>query len=59
LLVIAGTGYLASSVTSLWLPQYAHLVSQFAMVLEAGELPIVLWLLIWGAKVQRIDAPAS
>jgi hypothetical protein len=59
LLMIAGSAYLASSFTSLLLPHYAQLVGQFAMVLEAGEVPIVLWLLIWGAKVQQIDAPAS
>ncbi|MBI1742111.1 DUF4386 domain-containing protein [Candidatus Acetothermia bacterium] len=52
LLMIAGSGYLVSSFTSLLLPGYAHLVSQFALVLEFGELPIVLWLLIWGAKEQ-------
>jgi len=59
LLFIAGSGYLVSSFTSLLLPQYARLVSQFAMVLEAGELPIMLWLLIWGTKAQPSDAPAS
>ena len=59
LLMIAGVGYLVSSFTSLLLPRYAHLVGQFAMVLEFGELPIIFWLLIWGAKAQRSDAPAS
>lgn len=59
LLMIAGFAYVASSFTSLLLPAYAHLVSQLAMVLEAGEAPILLWLLIWGAKVQRIDAAGS
>jgi hypothetical protein len=51
LLMIAGSGYLVSSFTSLLLPQYAHLVGQLALVLEFGELA-VLWLLIWGAKDQ-------
>ena len=59
LLIVAGSGYLVSSFTSLFLPQSARLVSQFAMVLEAGELPIILWLLIWGRKAQPSDAPAS
>jgi hypothetical protein len=58
-LIIAGAGYLVSSSAALFLPQYARLVSPFAMVLEAGELPIVFWLLIRGAKARRIDAPAS
>src|SRR5216684_6033969 len=48
LLFIAGSGYLASSFTSLLLPSYRHLVDQFAMVLTIGELPIIFWLLIWG-----------
>ena len=56
LLFIAGSGYLASSFASLLLPQYAHLVDQFTMVLTAGELPIIFWLLIWGAKVP-LDRP--
>jgi hypothetical protein len=58
LLMIAGSAYLAVAFTSLLLPAYARLVGQFATVLEAGELPIILWLLIWGAKVQPFDAPA-
>jgi hypothetical protein len=52
LLMIAGSGYLVDSLTSLVLPKYAHLVSQFGIILEAGELPIILWLLIWGARAQ-------
>src|SRR6266513_5253155 len=59
LLFIAGFGYVASSLTSLLLPQYAHLVGQFAMVLEIGELPIIFWLLIWGAKDQALDEQHS
>ena len=55
-LIIAGSGYPVGSFTSLVLPQYAHLASQFAMVLGAGELPMVLWLLIWGAKAQPSNA---
>jgi hypothetical protein len=58
LLFIAGSGYLASSFTSLLLPSYRHLVDQFAMVLTAGELPIIFWLLIWGAKGQPLGEQA-
>jgi hypothetical protein len=58
LLFIAGSGYLASSFTSLLLPSYRHLVDQFAMVLTAGELPIIFWLLIWGAKDQPLGEQA-
>ena len=57
LLFIAGFGYVASSFTSLLLPPYAHLVDRFAGLLELGELPIIFWLLIWGAKDQLVDQP--
>ena len=59
LLFIAGSGYLASSFTSLLLPSYRHLVDQFAMVLTAGELPIIFWLLIWGAKDRPLDEQSA
>ena len=59
LLMIAGFAYVASSFTSLLLPRYAQLVGQFAIVLELGELPIIFWLLIWGAKGRPAAAPAT
>lgn len=52
LLMVAGCAYLAASFTSLLLPRYANPVGQVAGILEAGELPIIFWLLIWGAKAQ-------
>ena len=58
LLMVAGCGYVASAGTSLLLPQYAPVVNQFAIVLEAAELPIIFWLLIWGARPQRIATSA-
>jgi hypothetical protein len=58
LLMIAGVAYLASSFATLVLPRYAPLVSQIALPLEVAELPIVFWLLIWGAKTRPTDAPA-
>src|SRR5438270_2233856 len=54
LLFIAGFGYVASSFTSLLLPPYAHFVDRFAGLLELGELLIIFWLLIWGAKDQPL-----
>ena len=59
LLMIAGVAYLASSFASLMAPRYAAVVGQYAMILEIGELPIVFWLLIWGARAPRFDDPAS
>jgi hypothetical protein len=53
LLMIAGCGYVADSFAELAVPQYAHAVGQVTMLLNLGELPIIFWLLIWGAKPQR------
>ena len=50
LLIVAGTGYLVHSYTVLVVPQYVETVSRVALPLELGEIPIVFWLLIWGAK---------
>jgi hypothetical protein len=52
LLMIAGLGYVLDSFTSLMLPHYTSMVGDVADILELGELPIILWLLIWGAKAQ-------
>jgi hypothetical protein len=52
LLIIAAFGYLASSVTFLLLPAYGPIVDRFATKLTLCELPIILWLLIWGANVK-------
>jgi hypothetical protein len=47
--IVAGCGYVISSCASLFLPAYAPSISQFAMILEMGELPLI-WMLIWGAR---------
>jgi hypothetical protein len=52
LLMVAGLGNLTSSVTALVLPEYTHGVSQVMMPLYFGEVPIIFWLLITGAKAQ-------
>lgn len=54
LLFIAAVGYLLDSFASIVLPQYAHSVSRFTMLLTLGELSIIFWLLIWGAKGQGL-----
>ena len=53
LLMIAGCGYLASSVADLVFPQYADAVGRVTRILTLAELPIIFWLLIWGAKPQK------
>jgi hypothetical protein len=50
--MIAGVGYLIGSTSSLVIPQYASSLGSIAGVLEIGELPIILWLLIWGARAR-------
>ena len=50
--IIAGCGYVISSCASLFLPTYAGVIGQFAMILQAGELALI-WMLIWGAHDQR------
>ena len=57
LLLIAGGAYLASSFTLLIVPQYAPAVTKVTSLLEILELPIVFWLVIWGAKT-RTPAPS-
>jgi len=59
LLFIAGFGNVADSFTSLVLPQSVHLVGRFVSVLTLGELPIIFWLLIWGAKEQSLKPATS
>ena len=59
LLFLAAFGYLASSLTFILLPAYGPVVDKFASPLPVCELPIIFWLLIWGAKEQRDRAPDS
>ena len=59
LLMIAGIGYLASSFTTLLLPQYGELVGQITMALYFGELPIIFWLLIWGTRLKPSPSPTA
>lgn len=56
LLIINGFAYLAISLTSLLLPDYASVVRRMAMIPLTGELWIMLWLLIRGARVDSAAA---
>jgi hypothetical protein len=59
LLIAACFGYLADSLTPLLLPGYANIVGRIASIpLALGEPPIILWLLIMGAKDQPLEAGA-
>jgi hypothetical protein len=57
LLFLAGGGYLANAFTSLVLPAYTSAVGGVVMALEMGELPIILWLVIWGARPRPVATP--
>jgi len=56
LLIIAGVAYLATAVTTIAWPEHRSIVSRLMMPLYVGEVPIVFWLLIMGARVPQLDA---
>jgi hypothetical protein len=56
LLMAAGAGYLLDSLATLVLPGIARTVGTVDTLLELGELPIIFWLLIWGARESRATA---
>jgi len=56
LLMVAGFAYVASSVTTIVLPAYRQVVSRVMMPLYFGEIPIIFWLLIKGARVPETPA---
>jgi len=58
-LILNGFAYVIASFTALLLPQYETTVSNFAFPAMLGEIALVLWLLIKGAKVQPVTAAAS
>ncbi len=57
-LIVNGFAYLAMSFTGLLLPQYEDTVSNIAFPALLGEMAVMLWLVIKGAKVQPLAAPA-
>lgn len=56
-LSLNGFAYLAMSFSGLLLPQYAKRVGDFTFPALLGELALMLWLLIMGAKEPPADAP--
>jgi hypothetical protein len=58
-LIINGFAYLTISFTGLLLPQYEDMVSNIAFPALLGEMAIMLWLLIKGAKPQSLDAATA
>jgi hypothetical protein len=56
LLILNCVGYLAASTTTLLVPEYSATVSRAVMPTLLGELWIMLWLLIRGARVPAAGA---
>ena len=50
ILLIAGFGYLPQAAASLAMPEYAHLASHIAEILGMGEMPMLAYLRMWGAR---------
>jgi Domain of unknown function (DUF4386) len=57
-LVIGCFGWLGISMTSLLFPTYAHIANQFTG-LALGEILIILWLLIMGARTNPLEGQLS
>src|SRR5438093_1664300 len=57
-LVINGVAYLVLSLTGFLLPRYEDRVSTFAFPAQLGELALILWLLIKGAKPPLAESPS-
>lgn len=56
LLVVAGAGYVVGSFATLGLGEYGRLISRVVSPLVIGELPIIFWLLIKGAREPGVRA---
>jgi hypothetical protein len=59
LLMAAGVGYMVTCVTFIVFPAQLSVVSRVMMPLYFGELPIILWLLVMGAKAPQGAAPPA
>ncbi len=49
-LILNGVAYLAENLTGVLLPQFAGIVGNIAFPLQLGEVAIMLWLIVMGAK---------
>jgi hypothetical protein len=58
-LAINGVAYVAASVTGVLLPEYQDTVFLFSQPALVGELVLVLWLVIKGARPQPLPAATS
>lgn len=54
LLLVAGGAYIVTSFAALLYPDYRQLVTRVMMPLFFGELPVIFWLLIKGARPPQV-----
>ena len=59
LLMVAGVAYLVAAFADLVMPQLAPVVGPIALPIEVAELPIVVWLVGWGARPQAAPSAVS
>ncbi len=59
LLWVAGAAYVLDAFVTLILPRYVPQVSPVTGLLVMAEVPIIFWLLIWGARPQAGSTPGA
>jgi hypothetical protein len=59
LLMVAGAGYVITCTAFLLFPEQSHVVNRLAQPMYFGEFPIILWMMIVGARPRDPSAPAS
>jgi hypothetical protein len=58
-LLVAGVGFVVASAMTLCFPAYWAAVRPVATLLMAGELPMLVWLIGWGAREPRAVSGAA
>jgi len=58
-LIVAGIAYVVNSAVTLFFPEWVHTISTVVLVLGAGELPILVWLIGWGVRRDWTPAESS
>jgi Domain of unknown function (DUF4386) len=53
-LLVAGVGYVTGATVDLMLPGLIDATGSLTTILTLGELPIVIWLVVWGAREQHV-----
>lgn len=59
LMMIAGAAYFVNAFITLVFPQYVAAVAKVMMILYFGEIPIMFWLLFWGARGPKANEPVA